>query len=74
LRVELDPISRSGEGTNYASYIEVTLRYADGDVHDVVFFYVAREGRLVVDPTSMPEWIAKTIDDSLDKLTKDESA
>jgi hypothetical protein len=72
LQVELDPMSRSGEGPNYASYVEATLRYADGDVHDVVFFYVAREGRLVVDAKTMPEWITKTIDESLEKVSRDE--
>jgi hypothetical protein len=72
LTVELDPISRSGEGPGYTSYIEVTLRYADGDVHDVVFFYVAREGRLVVDETSASEWISKTLDESLAKAMADE--
>jgi len=72
LRIELDPISRSGDGPNYTSYVEATLRYQDGDVHDVVFFYVAREGRLVVDAASMPEWITKTIDESLRKVAKDE--
>lgn len=71
LQTELDPISRSGDGSNYSSYVEATLRFADGDVHDVVFFYVAREGRLVVDAASMPEWITKTIDESL-KKAKDE--
>lgn len=74
LRVELDPISRSGEGSNYASYIEATLRYANGNVHDVFFFYVAREGRLVVDTASMPGWITRTIDGSMDKLKRDASA
>lgn len=74
LRIELDPISCSGEGSNYTSYVEATLRYADGDVHDVVFFYVAREGRLVVDAALMSEWITKTIDESLEKVSKDESA
>jgi hypothetical protein len=73
LTVELDPISRSGEGWGYTSYVEVTLRYADGDVHDVVFFYVAREGRLVVDETSASEWISKTLDESLAKAMADES-
>jgi hypothetical protein len=72
LRAELDPISRSGNGSSYTSYIEATLRYQDGDVHDVVFFYVAREGRLVVDAASMPEWVTKTIDESLEKVAKDE--
>jgi hypothetical protein len=74
LLIELDPISRSGEGSNYTSFVEATLRYADGDVHDVVFFYVAREGRLVVDAASMSEWITKTIDESLEKVSKGESA
>lgn len=68
LRVDLDPICRSGEGTNYVSYIEATLRYADGDVHDIVFFYVAREGRLMVDAKSMLQWITKTIDESLSNV------
>jgi hypothetical protein len=68
LQVDLDPICRSGEGTNYVSYIEATLRYADGDVHDIVFFYVAQEGRLMVDPTSMPQWITGTLDESLNKV------
>jgi hypothetical protein len=68
LEVELNPISRSGEGSNYTSYVEATLRYADGDVHDVVFFYVAQEGRLVVDAASTSEWIRKTIDESLEKM------
>jgi len=68
LQVDLDPICRSGEGTNYVSYIEATLRYANGDVHDIVFFYVAQDGRLVVDATSMPQWIIETINESLNKL------
>ena len=72
LTVEFDPISRSGEGSGYTSYVEVTLRYADGDVHDVVFFYVAREGRLVVDEASVSEWISKTLDESLAKAMADE--
>lgn len=67
LRVQLDPISRSGSGSNYVSFIEAIVRYPDDDVHDIVFFYVARDGRLVVDPTTMPEWITKTIDESLSK-------
>jgi hypothetical protein len=72
LTVELDPIRRSGEGSSYTSYVEVTLRYADGDVHDVVFFYVAQDGRLVVDEASTSEWISKTLDESLAKVIKDE--
>lgn len=72
LTVELDPISRSGEGSGYTSYVEVTLRYADGDVHDVVFFYIARDGRLVVDEASTSEWITKTLDESLAKAMADE--
>ncbi len=43
------------------------MRYPDHDVHDIVFFYVAWEGRLVADPTTMPEWITKTINESLSK-------
>jgi hypothetical protein len=74
LTVECDPISRSGEGSNYTSYVEVTLRYSNGDVHDVVFFYVAQEGRLVVDEASTSGWISKTVDESLGKTTKDEPA
>lgn len=72
LTVELDPISRSGEGSSYTSYVEVTMRYADGDVHDVVFFYVAQGGRLVVDEASTSEWITNTLDESLAKAMKDE--
>jgi hypothetical protein len=68
LQVELDPICRSGDGTNYVSYIEATLRYADGDVHDIVFFYVAQDGRLMVDAPSMTRWIATTLDESLSKV------
>ncbi len=67
LRVQLDPISRSGSGSSYVSFIEAIVRYPDHDVHDIVFFYVAREGRLVVDPTTVPKWITKTIDESLSK-------
>lgn len=67
LRVQLDPISRSGSGSNYKSFIEAIVRYPDHDVHDIVFFYVAWEGRLVADPTTMPEWITKTINESLSK-------
>lgn len=68
LQVDLDPICRSGAGTNYVSYIEATLRYSDGDVHDIVFFYVAQEGRLMVDATSMPQWITETLDESLGEV------
>ena len=67
LRVELDPISRSGSGSNYVSFIEAIVRYPDDDVHDIVFLYVAREGRLVADPTTMPAWITKTVNESLSK-------
>jgi hypothetical protein len=67
LRVELDPISRSGSPSNYVSFIEAVVRYPDNDVHDIVFFHVAREGRLVVDPATMPQWITETIDESLSK-------
>jgi|ERR1700686_4236083 len=70
LQVDLDPICRSGKGTDYVSYIEATLRYADGDVHDIVFFYVAQEGRLMVDATSMPQWITETLDESLNKVAR----
>lgn len=70
LQVDLDPICRSGEGASYVSYIEATLRYADGDVHDIVFFYVAQEGRLMVDATSMSRWITETLDESLNKVAR----
>lgn len=71
LVVELDPVSRSGGGPGYTSYVEATLRYANGDVHDVLFFYVAQEGRLVVDEASTSEWISRTVDESLGKATEE---
>jgi len=67
LRVVLDPVSRSGKGSNYVSFIEATVRYLDNDVHDVIFFYVAREGRLVVDVAAVPREIAEMVDESLGK-------
>lgn len=70
LKVDLDPVCRSGEGSGYVSYIEATLRRDDDDVHDVVFFYIAREGRLLVDTEAMPQWIAKTLDESLSKMSE----
>jgi hypothetical protein len=69
LQVALDPIYRSGEGSNYASYVEVTLQYTAGDVHDIVFFYVARSGRLMVDTTAMQQWITQTLDESIRKAS-----
>jgi hypothetical protein len=74
LRVVLDPISRSGKGSNYASFIEATVRYPDNDVHDVIFFYVAREGHLVVDAAVMPREIGEVVDESLAKASKGRSA
>jgi hypothetical protein len=74
LRVELDPICRSGERSNYISYIEATLRYADDDVHDIIFFYVADQGRLVVDVTVATKWITDTINESLSKASGNEPA
>jgi hypothetical protein len=74
LRVVLDPISRSGKGSNYVSFIEATVRYPDNDVHDVIFFYVAREGHLVVDAAVMPREIGEVVDESLGKASKDRLA
>ncbi len=73
LHVDLEPISRSGKAANYVSYIEAALRYRNNDVHDVVFFYIAEAGRLVVDETSMREWITMTVDESLKKASEDGS-
>ncbi len=73
LQADLDPICREGIGSSYISYIEATLRYANGDVHDILFFYVAREGRLLVDVEAMPQWITTTIGESLIKASKAES-
>lgn len=66
LQVDLDPIYRSGEGSNYVSYVETTLRYADGDVHDIVWSGVPplRWTRLTT------QWIIKTIDESLSKASE----
>jgi hypothetical protein len=74
VHAELDPISRSGQGSNYTSFIEATLRYQDHDVHDIVFFFVAREGRLMVDIISTQQWIIRTLDESLSKALRDKPA
>jgi hypothetical protein len=65
LQVELDPVARRGEGTQYASSIEATLRWPDADVQDVIFFYVAEQGRLVLDVETIESWIRDTIDASI---------
>lgn len=65
LQVELDPVARRGEGTQYASSIEATLRWPDADVHDVIFFYIVEQGRLVIDVETIDSWIRDTIDASI---------
>ncbi len=50
------------------------MRYPDNDVHDVIFFYVAREGHLVVDAAVMPREIGEVVDESLGKASKDRLA
>jgi hypothetical protein len=74
VHAELDPISRSDQGSNYTSFIEATLRFQDHDVHDIVFFFVAHEGRLVVDIPSTRQWIINTLDESLGKALRDKPA
>ena len=65
LQLELEPVARHGEGGSYASPIEATLRWPDGDVHDVIFFYVVQGGGLVVDVDSAASWITDVIDRSI---------
>lgn len=70
LRPELDAIHRSGVEADYESYIEATLRFEEGDVHDVVFFHVARHGRLAIDPAVAADWVTTTIDGILKDVPK----
>jgi len=63
LSVELEPLHRDGVGASYASYIEAVFRYEDGDVHDVLFFYIAREGHLVIMREPTTAWVVQAVDE-----------
>lgn len=71
LRAELKPVCRVGSGSKYASYIEATIWRADGEVHDVLFLYVAREGRVLVEIETAVAWFKEAIADSLGDATSD---
>ena len=62
LRVELDPIHRSGNPASYTSYLEATIRYPDDDVHDILFFYITLEGRFWTPVVQLKEGIVEAVD------------
>ena len=65
VRLEVDPVARRGEGPAYESYVEATLYLADGEPHDVIFFYIVQRGRPVITPSEVATWLDQTITGSL---------
>ncbi len=61
LRVELEPIHRSGHGDSYRSHIEAVVRYLDDDVHDILYLPVAQNGHVVVLREIAEAWVQDTV-------------
>src|SRR5271166_6674034 len=70
LRLELDPVHRSGSGSNYASFIEATLRLEDEDVQDIFYVEIAREGHLGKDRDGLVKWAKEQIAEIIDKRSE----
>jgi hypothetical protein len=68
---ELDPVARRGDGPSYSSYIEATFRRRDGEPHDVLFFYVVRDGRQVVQRGEARRWISATVKDIIESTAEE---
>lgn len=63
--IKLDPVSRTGEGSSYSSYLEATIAIGD-EIDDVLFAYLVREGKLAVGESLVEDWITRALAELLE--------
>jgi hypothetical protein len=61
LTADVDEVKRAEPPDGYQSYIEATI-YRDGEVDDVLFFYVSWQGRVNVSEPGIEQWLTEAID------------
>jgi hypothetical protein len=65
LKLQLEPVKRRDSGGLYSSSVEATLRWPDGDVHDVFFLQLVDQRRVVADVGEASSWLEDQLADSL---------